>query len=316
MKIARLSLTIRLLAAASLAVVSWAAECTPVHGPRILGRDLNLVHPGLVSVKDDEVIATTPEPGLERRLTAFEERHFGVALAGLCFCRATALLKVADLEKALRSVLAGRAATVEVIDFSRVPVPEGSIQFTLSGITKPSQAGSESSPVMWRGRLVYDTARSIPIWVQARILEKRRWVESVMSLSRGVIVSPEQLAQKTGDRFPLAVVSVGDPAAFVGRIPRRTIPAGRTLTSEMFDDPPLISRGESVTVEVLSGTVSLTYEARAETGGKLNDFILVRDNESGRKNQARVAAKGKVVVDANLHAHRSVPINDGPERVR
>jgi flagella basal body P-ring formation protein FlgA len=57
-----------------------------------------------------------------------------------------------------------------------------------------------------------------------------------------------------------------------------------------------VARGERVIVEVTSGAARLAFETTAESAGGVGNFVLVRNPANGRLFPAKVAAKGKVVV--------------------
>ena len=57
-----------------------------------------------------------------------------------------------------------------------------------------------------------------------------------------------------------------------------------------------VQRGERVAVEVLSGSALLRVLADADTSGHGGDSVLIRNPENGKLFQARVEAKGKVMV--------------------
>ena len=57
-----------------------------------------------------------------------------------------------------------------------------------------------------------------------------------------------------------------------------------------------VQRGERVAVEVLSGAALLRFLADAETSGHVGDSVLIRNPENGKLFQAKVEAKGKVMV--------------------
>jgi flagella basal body P-ring formation protein FlgA len=57
-----------------------------------------------------------------------------------------------------------------------------------------------------------------------------------------------------------------------------------------------VVRGEHVMVEVTSGAARLTFEATAESTGRMGDSVLVRNPANGRLFQAKVFDSGKVFV--------------------
>lgn len=86
--------------------------------------------------------------------------------------------------------------------------------------------------------------------------------------------------------------------------------AGPVLAEQAADSPrpphgrPLmpipprngVARGERVLVEVTSGAARLAFETTAESAGGLGNFVLVRNPANGRLFPAKVAGKGKVVI--------------------
>ncbi len=59
-----------------------------------------------------------------------------------------------------------------------------------------------------------------------------------------------------------------------------------------------VRQGDIVEVDVHSGLAHLKFEARAESSGAIGETIAVRNPTSTKRFQARIAAKGKVWVDA------------------
>src|SRR5207253_1266666 len=92
-----------------------------------------------------------------------------------------------SMRKALSRTLNIQEDQIEVLDFSRYPVPSGQVEFPKSGLGKPSQAAPEA-PVLWRGRLIYDKGRSVPIWAKVRILVETRVITATVDIERGQII--------------------------------------------------------------------------------------------------------------------------------
>ncbi len=73
-------------------------------------------------------------------------------------------------------------------------------------------------------------------------------------------------------------------------------PAKITATPKPAPVTMDVQRGERVAVEVLSGSALLRFLADAETSGHVGDSVLIRNPETGKLFQAKVEAKGKVMV--------------------
>lgn len=92
----------------------------------------------------------------------------------------------------------------------------------------------------------------------------------------------------------LAGPMFAEQAADSPRPPQGSLPHGRPLVPI----PPRngVARGERVLVEVTSGAARLAFETTAESAGGLGNFVLVRNPANGRLFPAKVAGKGKVVI--------------------
>jgi hypothetical protein len=139
----------------SLVFTTALSACTLVEGDRILGRELAAENASFASIKGDADIGPAPAPGSRRTFQYYEldriAKEHSIALASheACFERATVLL-TADL---LRETVKG----VEILDFSRNPLPVGKPEFLPDGLAATG---------LWRGRWLYGENRSVPIWVR------------------------------------------------------------------------------------------------------------------------------------------------------
>jgi len=283
--------------------------CARVSGENIRVSDLTAVAPALAALPPDEVVGYTPAPGVRRVITRQElvrlaERH-GVRLeaaAGACVERSTERLSKERLEAALRMALKDAASAgapeprVEVLEFSRYPVPEGELEFARSALPAPPRAGTA---VIWRGHVRYGGNRSVPVWARVRLMVSGEGLVAAESLPAGRPVRAEQVRLASLEWFPLGETPTQDAGLVVGRVPRRAIPAGAPVLPAALMPAQQIERGDTVTVEVASGAAQLRFQARAESSGSAGDSVTLRNPSSGRTFSGRVEAGGKVVVDAN-----------------
>jgi len=144
-----------------------AGACHAVEGDRILGRDLAAAIPAFEGLDPAAEIARSPLPGVQRVFHPEEiarvarERSLKAPDRPVeaCFERQTQPLTVDLLEPAIEQALGTAGAKVEILDFSRYPVPQGTLKFSRGALTA---AG------VWRGRLEYGEGRSAAIWVRMR----------------------------------------------------------------------------------------------------------------------------------------------------
>lgn len=296
-----------LLAAPILAAPLLGSFCNAVTGDKIFGRDLKNAYSSFGDVADDAVIAFAPQPGAQRILTSRDLMRAGIQATGpdVCFERRAYALSPSQLEPVLKAALDRPNASLEILDYARSALPTGKLEFLVTGLPRPYKP---DDPVLWRGRLRLDEVRTLPVWVRVRITEPGVWVESAGVLSPGQPITATQLQLREGRRFPFGPPVSTALEELVGLRPRRSIPAGQPITRSMFEEPPLISRNEVVEVEVLSGPVSLRFDGRADANGRAGDSILVLDPAKNKRFKARVAGKGKVIIDANrTHSDGQLP---------
>ena len=208
---------------------------------------------------------------------------------------------VERLEHATRAAFAPRDVAIEILNHAPNPLPPGAPEFTRSGLPRPPIA-NPGAPVKWRGSLQLPTGRTIPIIVTALVREQQTWVEAADTLPSGQVVAETQLRLRSELRFPSAAELVASIVDVVGMRPRRTVRRGETLTPALFVPAPAITRGDLVTVQVVSGAVTLAFGARAEVDGRPGDYIVVKALDPARRHKVKVAEKGKVIIDAKTSA--------------
>jgi hypothetical protein len=155
-----------------LAACTAAFGCQVVEGDYILARELAASIPAFGALPPERQIAPAPLPGVERVFRADEQirlaKRFEIpppdGLRQACFTRAVQRLSPEQLQPVLREALGRDPAAIEVLDFSRQAVPQGSLEFDRAGLT-PSG--------LWRGAVRYGEGRSTPVWARVRITDSR-----------------------------------------------------------------------------------------------------------------------------------------------
>src|SRR5205823_3431996 len=135
--------------------------------------------------------------------------------------------------------------SLDLIDFTRFPVPVGSLEFTRGALNPPSSA-SPLVPVIWRGRLRYSRQNSVPVWAKVRVSVKRSTVVAAEALPAGKPIGREQVRVALTDTFPFRdrpPVSIDDVA---GRLPRRSIRADQVVELAALSVAPEVERGDTV----------------------------------------------------------------------
>jgi hypothetical protein len=141
----------------------------------------------------------------------------------------------------------------------------------------------ESALAMERARIQIDDFSRYAI--PAGTLEFPRTGLSANGFWRGRVTYGQGRSSPIWARIRVLDTVTGEPIALV---PTRRAPVAL--------GPKVVERGDTVRVEVSSGGVLLAFEAAAETAGRTGDTVLVKNRDNGRRFQATVEDKGKVVI--------------------
>jgi len=119
---------------------------------------------------------------------------------------------------------------------------------------------------------------------------------AVNGLKQGKIITLEDLVMQEVD-----LTNVNAPIynldELLGKRVRRSIRAGLPIEETYVDDPPLVKRGEIVTLMVRRGALELTAQGLARKDGILGEVITVRNTNSRKDILCRVAGPGLVQVE-------------------
>jgi flagella basal body P-ring formation protein FlgA len=183
-------------------------------------------------------------------------------------------------------------ARVELIDSSRVPAPDGVLEFPPSGL----RAG------YWYGYVTYGAGRRFSVWARVRVSVPLKQFIASADLKAGQSIEASSVTQAVmWTVLAGAFTTLPTPLeSATGYVPRRTIPAGTAIRREWLEPPKLIQRGDMVKVEVVSRSAKIELTARAEASGALGEFILIENPDSKRRFRARVEAAGRVSVKGSL----------------
>lgn len=115
-------------------------------------------------------------------------------------------------------------------------------------------------------------------------------------LPRGAIIGP--------DDFDMVTMEIGslrqpclDEDALVGKKLRRGMTMGSVFSQAMLEIPPLVKRGEMVTIQARKGPLLLTARGQAQENGRDGDAIRVKNLSSNKEIIATVTAPLAVQVE-------------------
>jgi flagella basal body P-ring formation protein FlgA len=198
----------------------------------------------------------------------------------------------------MQAALPRRDVQIEILDFSRYPIPPGELEFTVSGLARPA-AMAPDAPVIWRGRVKYGDRRTVTIWASVRVSSEGSWVEAAAPIAANQEIRADQLIVKSGRIYGLDTRLITDLNELIGRRLARSVRAGQRITADMIGARREVEPGDLVQVSVVSGAAALKFDARAESGGRTGQRVFVNMPENGRRISAQVIAKGKAQLDVD-----------------
>ncbi|MFA7347669.1 MAG: flagellar basal body P-ring formation chaperone FlgA [Desulfurivibrionaceae bacterium] len=119
-------------------------------------------------------------------------------------------------------------------------------------------------------------------------------VNTTKRLSRNDILTSDDIVAKRQDISMLDGGVIQDPKQAVGQKLKISLPAGAILHAQNLDAPPLVNRGEMVTIMAKSKAIQITAPGEARNSGALGETIRVKNLTSRREIHARVLAAGVV----------------------
>jgi hypothetical protein len=147
------------------------AACQTVHGDRFTAGDLAHAVLEFAALPPDTPLGYAPKPGANRTLTGRDiqniARQSGITASfqdSVCLEWPMRKLERPELLEAMRTTLLKPDADLAVLDFSLFPVPEGRIEFPMSGLTIPA-----AGPAFWRGHVTYGNTKQFDIWAKVTI---------------------------------------------------------------------------------------------------------------------------------------------------
>ena len=286
-----------------LTAVVLRANCLPVNGDRILAGDLAGLIPEFAGIAA-ESIGLAPQPTVRRVMSGGEliriARKFGLSISApmdVCFESPVEVLTRAQVLEQIEAGLNMEGVEIDLVEFSRYPVPVGVLSFPKSGLNVHPLL-TEKSVVFWRGKVAYAGTRSFSVWARVRLGADRQRLIAVEAIRVGSVLTEEQVRMEQVKQFPFDADAPIAAGAAVGRVARRTIAAGQVLTASALASPKEVLRGAEVAVLVKSNGAQLSLAARAESSGGVGETVSLKNPVNGHTFRAVVNGKNRAMVIA------------------
>jgi len=279
-------------------------DCVMVSRDKILAQDLGAAVPLLQGLDPETVIGFAPRPGVQRILTTRDliliaQKHGldarDAASPNICVERMARAVSPEEMKAALASAIGGSDVAIELLEFSKEPLPPGQLEFNSRNLGRPLGDNPEI-PVIWHGAMRYDGQSKAPVWAKVKVSIACSLFVAAANIPAGSVIQAEQIKEIPGRQFPFLPSTIQSPQAIIGKIARRGISAGQRFATSMLEEPTEIARGDTVHVVVLDGSAILSLDAIAESSGRKGESILLHNPSTGRNFRAEVEERGRATL--------------------
>ncbi len=137
------------------------------------------------------------------------------------------------------------------------------------------------------------------VYVPVKLARLQRVVVVNRPLPRGAILTKEVISVAERDIGSLSRGYLLNVEHAIGQRLRRAVMSGTVMTPSALENPPMIKRGQRVTVEARSGAITVRSAGIAKSDGVFGQVINVEGIRSKRKIQAIVRSAQSVEVLLN-----------------
>jgi len=265
---------------------------------QITAGDLAAGAPEWAAIAPETALGLAPAPGVQRIYRIPELRRLAQrwSLAAqpdreLCVTRPVAVPDPADLLTAMHRALA--AARIEIVEFGRMPAPQGEIEFPVAGLREAAGGA------FWTGFVKYAGQRRFALWARVKVTVPLVRVIASEPIPAGRTLNAALVRVESREEFPSPgyLTSLEEVA---GKAARRSIAAGVPLRAEWLVAAKVVNRGDAVQVDIVTGGAHLKLDAVAASAGAVGETIFIVNPDSKRQFRARVVSEGKVLVTGGV----------------
>ena len=113
-------------------------------------------------------------------------------------------------------------------------------------------------------------------------------------LTRGEVITADAISVQRQDISMLDASLLQDPAQAEGRQMKASVPAGALLYRQLISEPPLVGRGEKITIVAKSTNLQISVPGQSKDAGALGETVRVKNLTSRKEIMAKVAGAGLV----------------------
>ena len=302
-----LALGLALCAGAESVVIKEEAY---VKGPKILLSDIASLPGDKAAEWGSLEVTAAPAPGVEKNVSASlveaRLREAGVNVQELSFegsrtvKTTTMALDVTKemLTESLRAFILAQMpwdpqdAEIDIPPpLSDLVVPDGELSILWSASPQYRYIG----PGAFRATVEVDRKSQQTLVLRAEVHPYAEVLVTATDIARGKLLTEKDLELRKIALTDAPSGVILDPSAIVGQLARRTIFAGTVLTSRDVEQRIVVQRNQIVPVEMYSGAVHVSTQARALGDARTGDTVVCANLNS--KEQFQGVARGDGVVE-------------------
>ena len=198
----------------------------------------------------------------------------------------------------LQTDIPDRIEDIRISDFSSQPgkliVPAGKISFQPE---RPRKSPLSPGKKFLTGHILAGNQKCAKVKMYGTVHFFNTVVLTVTPLSRHTIIEKNDLTTDFREVSFLADNFIDNPGLAVGKELKRSIAGGALLYSNFLKNPPLVKRGDKVTIIATSGAIKITAPGKVKNTAGLGEAVQVKNLMSRKMLQATVIGKGQVQVE-------------------
>ncbi len=198
----------------------------------------------------------------------------------------------------LQPDIPGRIEDIRISDFSSQPekllLPAGKINFQPE---RPQQGPLSPGKKFLSGHILAGNQKCAKVKMYGTMHFFNTVVLTATPLARHTIIEKNDLTTDFREVSFLADNFIDNPALAVGKELKRSIVGNAILYSNFLKNPPLVKRGDKVTITATSGAIKITAPGEVKNTAGMGESVRVKNLMSRRMLQATVVGKGQVQVE-------------------
>jgi len=257
-------------------------------------------------------VGAAPQPGKSRSINRdyviIRLKQSGVSLTAIAFqgpevtivSRGSVEITAEKLERVVREFIVQNMpwdqkkvhiADVRITD--PVRLPQGHIGYTVL----PPEGGKYQGTVLIPITFTVNGASVKKVWAHATIEVLTDVVVCTRPLGRYEIITEDKIRIEQKDLASIPSNALAAAQDVVGKRTRRVLSANAVLTADQVELPPLMKRGDLVTIIADSGCLRISARGEALERGRRGELIKIRNLSSQKEIFGRVIDGDTVAVD-------------------